>query len=29
MPNIEELKDIVGQTTSERKRGDVFFQQWN
>ena len=26
MPNIEELRDIVGQTTSERKQGDVFFK---
>ena len=25
MPNIEELMDIVGQTISERKQGDVFF----
>ena len=25
MPNIEELMDIVGQTKSERKQGDVFF----
>ena len=25
IPNIEELMDIVGQTISERKQGDVFF----
>ena len=25
MLNIEELMDIVGQTISERKQGDVFF----
>ena len=25
MPNFEELMDIVGQTISERKQGDVFF----
>ena len=25
MPNIEELMDIVGQSISERKQGDVFF----
>ena len=25
MPNNEELMDIVGQTISERKQGDVFF----
>ena len=25
MPNIEEIMDIVGQTISERKQGDVFF----
>ena len=27
MPNIEELMDIVGQTISERKQGDVFLQR--
>ena len=26
MPNIEELRDIVGQTISEWKQGDVFFK---
>ena len=25
MPNIEELMDIVGQTISERKQEDVFY----
>ena len=28
MPNIEELMDTVGQTISEKKSGDIFFQRW-